>query len=547
MSKEDLLIALLKSNQSHTEFRKSKDNNTEIGETKKIFNELRNNFLKEEIKKIRRKFYFKESIDEYLKELEQKDSLTKQEKQEKKRYTKKLQKAEEFLKKLKEDLNKLKRHQYNIIEDIDYKGIKEIENLFNKINEEDYYEPIKISGDFNDNYMEYESRGDKDKKLLLEDYLNIIRPYLRDLIDNHKTHSERKIQLIMRISFISSLDAYIFREMHTKSDNIEIMNGTETNDIIKELFESFLRRYQDSLKTKMKGSEFIFESIDLLYYSLHKISLNRGGSYIDSPDWIKNKKATINPKNKDNECFKYAITAALNHNKIKNHPEKISKLKPFIENYNWEDIKFPSHLKDWKSFEQNNKTIALNILFVPSNTKNIRPIYISKYNYKHDNQVNLLMITDSDKHNDGVKNWHYLAVKSIPKLLRGITSNHHGDFYCLNCFHSYTTINNIKKHQKICKDHDFCHVKMPNENNKILKYNPGKKSLKAPAILFADLESLLQKIDTRQNNPENLIQKEKLSIDLLVTLYLQAVYSINQKPNVIIIEENIVWKDFVKT
>ena len=157
------------------------------------------------------------------------------------------------------------------------------------------------------------------------------------------------------------------------------------------------------------------------------------------------------------------------------------------------------------------------------------------------------MITDSDKHNDGVKNWHYLALKSIPKLLRGITSNHHGDFYCLNCFHSYTTIKNIKKHQKICKDHDFCHVKMPNENNKILKYNPGKKSLKAPAILFADLESLLQKIDTRQNNPENLIQKEKLSIDLLVTLYLQAVYSINQKPNVIIIEENIVWKDFVKT
>ena len=83
MSKEDLLIALLKSNQSHTELRKSKNDNTEIEETKKNFNELRNNFLKEEIKKIRRKFYFTEAINEYLKELEQKDSLTKQEKQEK--------------------------------------------------------------------------------------------------------------------------------------------------------------------------------------------------------------------------------------------------------------------------------------------------------------------------------------------------------------------------------------------------------------------------------------------------------------------------------
>ena len=110
MSKKDLLIALLKSNQSHTELRKSEGNNTEIKETKKIFNELRNNFLKEEIKKIRRKFYFTEAVNEYLKELEQKDSLTKQEKQEKRRYTKKLQKPEEYSKNLKENLNKLKRH-----------------------------------------------------------------------------------------------------------------------------------------------------------------------------------------------------------------------------------------------------------------------------------------------------------------------------------------------------------------------------------------------------------------------------------------------------
>ena len=84
MSKEDLLIALLKSNQSHTELRKSEDNNTEIGETKKLFNELRNNFSKEEIKKIRKKFRYMEETDEYLKELEQKDNLTKQEKKRKK-------------------------------------------------------------------------------------------------------------------------------------------------------------------------------------------------------------------------------------------------------------------------------------------------------------------------------------------------------------------------------------------------------------------------------------------------------------------------------
>ena len=162
------------------------------------------------------------------------------------------------------------------------------------------------------------------------------------------------------------------------------------------------------------------------------------------------------------------MTAALNHNEISNHPEKISKLKPFIDNYNWKDIDFPSHTKDCKKFERNNKTIAFNILFVPYNTKKMRPAYISKYSHKRDNQVILLRITDDDK------NWHYLVVKSISKLVNRITSNHNGDFHCLNCFHSYRTKNKLKIHEKICKDHDFCNVEMPNENNKILKYNPEK-------------------------------------------------------------------------
>ena len=95
-----------------------------------------------------------------------------------------------------------------------------------------------------------------------------------------------------------------------------------------------------------------------------------------SSDWLKNKGATINPKNKDNECFKYAIIAALHHQEIGKNPQRISKLKPFIENYNWKDIEFPSHSKDWRKFEQNNESIGLNILFTPYNTKKIRPTYV---------------------------------------------------------------------------------------------------------------------------------------------------------------------------
>ena len=104
-------------------------------------------------------------------------------------------------------------------------------------------------------------------------------------------------------------------------------------------------------------------------------------------------------------------------------------------------------------------------------------------------------ITNNDK-------WNYLAVKKVSALLRGITSNHNGDFYCLNCFHSYTTEKKIKKHERTCKDHDFCYVKMPDENNKTLKYNPGEKSLKVPFIIYAGL-------DTFQNNPKKSYTEKK--------------------------------------
>ena len=113
-------------NQSHTEIRESEDNNIEIEQTKKFKNKIRNNSFKKERHNIRLKFYVKETIGKYLKVLEEKGSLTKQEKKDKKCYTKILQKAEEYLKELKEDLNKLKRQRYNIIEDIGYKGLKEI-------------------------------------------------------------------------------------------------------------------------------------------------------------------------------------------------------------------------------------------------------------------------------------------------------------------------------------------------------------------------------------------------------------------------------------
>ena len=243
----------------------------------------------------------------------------------------------------------------------------------------------------------------------------------------------------------------------------------------------------------MRGSDFEFDRVNFLYYDFNKISLNRGGSYIDSPKWLKDKKSTINLKNNDDKCFQYAVTLALNIDRIKKDPQRISKIKPFIDQYNWKDIEFPSTGKDWTKFEINNK-VALNILYIPHNTKKIQLAYKSKNNLTCDKRVTLLMITNGEK-------WHYLTVKNLPGLLRGITSTHHGDFYCLNCFRSYRTINKFELHKKICENHDYCRVEMPTKDNNIIKYNQGEKSIKMPFTIYADLECLLEKMSTCINNP----------------------------------------------
>ena len=289
-----------------------------------------------------------------------------------------------YLKKINNDFKKLQKYQDNITYGLDY-----------SFNEEDYYKLTEVKSAFDGNYVLYESRGDKDGKLALYEYFDKIKPHLKDMIDDYKSKGEWKIQITMRIIFTSFIDKNETEVMHTKSDNVEIMNGTDTSDAINKLINFFMKRDQEGLETKMKRSSYIFERIDLLEYHLRKISLNRGSSYIESPEWLHNKGVTINTKNtKHNSCFQYAITAALNSENISHHSERIYKLKPSINNYNGKHIEFPSHFKDWRKFECSNKAIALNILYVPYKTKEIRQAYILERNDQRDHKVNFLMITD---------------------------------------------------------------------------------------------------------------------------------------------------------
>ena len=201
-------------------------------------------------------------------------------------------------------------------------------------------------------------------------YLFIIAPYLY-LINHHRiARRVWKIQINMHVNFISSRDTGETHTYYIWSDNVSIMQGKETNDIIREIFDSFLYNYQKELKI-IKGSDFVFESVDLLDYQLHRVRLKRGGSYIKFPKWLLNKGATINPKNEnDDECFRWSIISALNYNYIMK-----KEFENIFKKIKHENRDFSSHKKDWENYEQNNKSTTINILFSSKDGEEITLLY----------------------------------------------------------------------------------------------------------------------------------------------------------------------------
>ena len=173
------------------------------------------------------------------------------------------------------------------------------------------------------------SRGDRYKNLSPKEYLDMIGPYLRDLIDGHKPttelnnnddeHGEWKIQLVMQNKCISTKNFEDTCDVYSTRKPIEIFMGVDIDDTIDRLFDTLLQRFQKATETlNANGSGFTDENIALMYYNFMKKDIRRAESYVKSPNWIANKGATINPKNeKDNKCFQWSTISGLNYNKIK--------------------------------------------------------------------------------------------------------------------------------------------------------------------------------------------------------------------------------------
>ena len=179
-------------------------------------------------------------------------------------------------------------------DDVEYRGTGSIGRLFKN----DYYKPIKTDDGFarrRSNYIEYMSRRDRYKNLSPKEYLDMIRPYLADLIDCHKSTTELnnndkrgdwKIQLVIQNKCISTKNFKDTRNVYSASKPVELFMGVDTNDAIDRLFDTLLKRFQKAIETSHdNGSGVTQESVALLYYYFMKIDIRRAESYVMSPNW----------------------------------------------------------------------------------------------------------------------------------------------------------------------------------------------------------------------------------------------------------------------
>ena len=156
--------------------------------------------------------------------------------------------------------------------------------------EGNYYKPLTISNFYSKSQTDYESNGDRNKTLSVKEYLQEIKPYLKDIKNNFKKSDTLKIQLTIPINFIFSKNTDEERVIHSKSDNMETISYDKVDEIIEKPIESLIHRYQILFVESTKDSTFIFHCVNFLHYKCHKINLKRSGLYIDFPDWRKYKK-----------------------------------------------------------------------------------------------------------------------------------------------------------------------------------------------------------------------------------------------------------------
>ena len=281
-------------------------------------------------------------------------------------------------------------------------------------------------------------------------------------------------------------------ELAFNSRMLAVYNLSDMDEIVSAMIEHMKQQIENPA---LRDSKFVFDGVIPMNIDFHRLNLTRGSSYISLPEWLAKKGAIINPKNSDMECFKWAVIAAMKWKDISDHPERISKLKRYEDDFDWSGVKFPASTRDIKRFESRNE-ITINILAFER-----KKVYICRRGKEYDRVANLMLITEDNKK-------HYVAIKSLRRLLSMQNSKHkESQHFCINCLQGFKEKKSRDEHFIYCRNNEAVRIEMPN-GKPIVEHSDGQYQFKVPFMMYADFESILEQIQGASNDPNTSSARE---------------------------------------
>ena len=358
------------------------------------------------------------------------------------------------------------------------------------------------------------------------EFLEDARPAIVNIFN-----SNRNIKTILYLNcFMSRKDPgniLIIKKFafHSKGQKL-ILEGTNEEDIYNEMVEEIEEEIQKVGDAEGSGWVFL-EVVNITLHTTRWDPIN-AGSYIDLPPFLKNKKAIINMKNEDDECFKWSVLPALNPKD--NHPERIDKdLKSKQETLNMKGIKYPVDFRDIDRFESQNPNISISVV---GYNKDDRVYPLKRSNYtgcEHDIVLLLLKGVKKGENGEEKENSHYVLVNNISALLASQINNHKGTRnICLNCFSGFSTKEALNKHKEYCYNNECVRILMPSAGT-YLSFKNFLHSEKAPFAIYADFESKIKSMDNCDPDPNKSYTKkyqkhEPISFSNYIKCFIDGVY-----------------------
>ena len=341
-------------------------------------------------------------------------------------------------------------------------------------------------------------KNDKDPLEQLKDTRKVIEHHITSLLISMKG---LKFVETLKVTFTKySQDRTIDKTAYFNSKPQTIINNIEIPEALQLTKQQILNFVAQWIS---EGSGWTIESVDNHYLNIVEYQPMKGSSYIQLPVELRNsKKGLINMKNEDNECFRWCHIRHLNPQDV--HPERIKKYdKEYINRLDYSGIEFPVTTKQYNKIEKQNE---ININVFGYENKQPYPIYISKE--KNDKQMNLLLITENE-------NKHYVLIKDFNTFMYNKSKHEHKKHFCMHCLQCFSSERVLNNHKDNCIQVNGTQaVKMPTEDNNILKFNNFHKQQPVPFVIYADFEAITEKISSCQpNNDKSFTEKYQKHTD----------------------------------